>query len=113
MCGVNRRLLTTGLRAQLALAISLVTAVAVGASFLALYGGTGARLRSQIDAQLRTQAAEWRLFTATADLSTPTALERTAQRFIASQRYHAESLINIVQVNGGRIVSNASDVLDR
>ena len=102
-----------GLRAQLALAIALVTAVAVGASFLALYGGTGARLRSQIDTQLRTQAAEWRLFTATADLSTPAALERTARRFIASQRYHAESLINIVQVNGGRTVSNASDVLDR
>ena len=98
---MNRRLLPTGLRAQLALAIALVTAVAVGASFLALYSGTGARLRSQIDAQLRTQAAEWRLFAATADLSTPAALERTAQRFIASQRYHAESLINIVQVNGG------------
>jgi two-component system, OmpR family, sensor kinase len=113
VCGVGRRLLPTGLRAQLALAISLVTAVAVGASFLALYSGTGSRLRSQIDAQLRTQAAEWRLFTATADLSTPAALERSAQRFIASQRYHAESLINIVQVNGGRTVSNASDVLDR
>ena len=92
----------TGLRAQLALAIALVTAVAVGASFLALYSGTGSRLRSLIDAQLRTQAAEWHLFAPPADRSTPAALETAAQRFIASQRYHAESLINVVQVNGGR-----------
>ena len=103
----------TGLRAQLALAIALVTAVAVGASFLALYSGTGARLRSLIDAQLRTQAAEWHLFATPADRSTPAALETAAQRFIASQRYHAESLINVVQVNHGRTVTNASEVLAR
>jgi len=103
----------TGLRAQLALAIALVTAVAVGASFLALYSGTGARLRSLIDAQLRTQAAEWHLFATPADRSTPAALETAAQRFIASQRYHAESLINVVQVNHGRTVTNASEALAR
>ena len=56
------KLVPTGLRAQLALAIAIVTAVGVGASFLALYSGTAARLRSQIDSQLRTQAAEWRQF---------------------------------------------------
>ncbi len=87
--------------------------MAVRASFLALYSGTGSRLRSLIDAQLRTQSAEWHLFAPPADRSTPAALETAAQRFIASQRYHAESLINIVQVNGGPTVSNASDVLDR
>ena len=81
------------------------------ASFLALYSGTTSRLRGQIDAQLRTQAAEWRQFTSRADLSTPAALERTARRFIASQRYHAESLINVVQVNGGRTISNNAEIL--
>ena len=103
----------TGLRTQLALAIALVTAVAVGASFVALYSGTGARLRSQIDAQLRTQATEWRLLATPADRSTRAALETAAQRFIASQRYHTESLINVVQVHGGRTVTNASEVLAR
>jgi two-component system, OmpR family, sensor kinase len=101
----------TGLRTQLALAIALVTAVAVGASFLALYSGTGTRLRAQIDTQLTTQAAEWRQFTSRSDLSTPAALETTARRFLASQRYHAEALINVVEVRGGHAVSNASDVL--
>jgi two-component system, OmpR family, sensor kinase len=101
----------TGLRTQLALAIALVTAVAVGASFLALYSGTGTRLRTQIDAQLTTQAAEWRLFTSGSDLSTPAALQITARRFLASQRYHAEALIDVIEVKGGHTVSNASDVL--
>ncbi|MGA8334687.1 MAG: hypothetical protein WB761_08095, partial [Solirubrobacteraceae bacterium] len=85
------------LRAQLAIAIALVTALAVGASFLALYNGTSSRLRAQIDSQLRTQAAEWRQFTAHADFRSPAAMERTATRFIASQRYHAESLIIVVR----------------
>ncbi len=108
-----RRLLPGGLRAQLALAIAPVTALAVGASFLALYSGTSSRLRSQIESQLRTQAAEWHQFTVHADFSTPAALERTATQFIAAQRYHAESLIIVVQVNGGRTVSNNSELLAR
>jgi signal transduction histidine kinase len=95
------------------LAIALVTAAGVLASFLALYGGTTSRLRGQVDAQLRTQAAEWRQFTIGAGLSTPAALERTARRFIASQRYHAESLINVVQVKGGTTVTNHPEILAR
>jgi two-component system, OmpR family, sensor kinase len=110
---VIERLIPTGLRAQLAAAIALVTAVAVGASFLALYSGTTARLRSQIDAQLRTQAGEWRQFAAGADLSTPAALERTARRFIGAQRYHAEALITAVQVNGGQTVSSDLELVGR
>ncbi len=47
------RLLPTGLRAQLALAIAVVTAFGVGASFLALYSGVGTRLVSQIDGDLQ------------------------------------------------------------
>jgi two-component system OmpR family sensor kinase len=110
---VAKRLLPAGLRAQLALAIALVTALGVIASFLALYGGTSARLGAQIDAQLRTHQAEWQQFITGADISTPAALERTAKRFIAGQRYHAESLIIAVQVNGGHAVANDAEVLAR
>ena len=66
---MTRWFLPAGLRAQLALAIALVTAAGVIASFVALYSGTTARLRGQIDTQLRTQAAEWRQFTLGADIS--------------------------------------------
>jgi signal transduction histidine kinase len=95
------------------LAIALVTAAAVVASFLALYSETSSRLRGQIDIQLRTQADEWRTFTSGVDLSTPAALERAARRFIANQRYHAESLINVVRVNGGPVVSSNPEILAR
>ena len=97
----------------MALAISLVTAVAVAASFLALYNGTSSRLRAQIDSELRTQVSEWRQFAAQSDLSTPAALERTATRFIAAQRYHAESLLIGVQAAGARTVSNNAELLAR
>jgi two-component system OmpR family sensor kinase len=110
---VARRLAPGGLRAQLAIAIALVTALAVGAGFLALYSGTGARLRSQIDAQLRTQAAEWRQLTAGANLSTAVALAASATRFISAQRYHAESQIIVVQVNGSRAISNDAELVTR
>jgi two-component system, OmpR family, sensor kinase len=105
--------LRVGLRAQLALAISLVTAIGVGASFLALYSGTGSRLQSQLDAQLHTQVAEWHQSIAGADLSTPAALTGAAERFIAAQRYHAEALIIAVEVNGARTVTNDPEVLAR
>jgi signal transduction histidine kinase len=95
------------------LAIALVTLLAVGATFLALYGGTSSRLRAQIDAQLRTQAAEWRLFTARNNVRTPARLERAASQFIAAQRYHAEALIIVVQVAGGRTVSNNAELVAR
>jgi signal transduction histidine kinase len=95
----------------LALAIALVTILAVGASFIALYSGTSARLQAQIDSQLRTQLAEWRQLTAHSDLSTPEALKRTAEQFIAGQRYHAESLVILVQAADGSTVSNKPDLL--
>jgi two-component system OmpR family sensor kinase len=108
---VNRRLPHGGLRAQLAVAIALVTLLAVGASFLALYGRTGSRLRGELDTQLRTQATDWRRFIAGAKLNTPAAVERSAARFIAAQSYHAESQVVVVEVDGGRTVSNDSELL--
>jgi two-component system, OmpR family, sensor kinase len=108
---VARRLVPGSLRAQLALAIALVTVLAVGVSFIALYNGTSARLQAQIDSQLRTQLAEWRQLTARSDLSTPGAVKRTAAQFIAGQRYHAESLLIVLQVAGGPTVSNNAELL--
>ena len=83
-----RRLLPSGLRAQLTLAIALITALAVGLSFVAVYRGTGARLRDRIDAELTTQVDEFNQLRADADLSTPAAVTAFARRFVASQRYH-------------------------
>ena len=100
-----------GLRAQLAAAVAVVTLVALGVSFVAVYGATGSRLRSQLDAQLRTQGAEWRQFIAGATLSGPAALRAKATQFIRAQRYHAESLILAVQIGGGPTVGNDAEAL--
>jgi signal transduction histidine kinase len=93
--------------------IAAVMALGVGASFAAVYRATGSRLRAQIDSQLRTQVSEWQQFIANRDLSTPAALEQTATRFIAAQRYHAESLLIVIQAAGGRTVSNNPGLLTR
>ena len=108
-----RRLIPGGLRAQLAIAIAVATAVGICASFLAVYRVTGSRLRAQIDSELRTQVSEWTQSTAHADLATPGALTRAADQFIAAQRYHAESLLIVVQVAGGPTVSNNPKLLAR
>ena len=96
---------------QLALTIALVTLLAVGATFVALYTGTSSRLQAQIDKQLDTQVNEWHQLTRQADLSTPIALSRTARRFIRGQGYHAESLVIVIQVAGGQTVSNNAELL--
>jgi signal transduction histidine kinase len=108
---VLSRLVPGSLRAQLALAIAVVTAIAVGASFLAVYTGTSSRLQAQIDSGLRAQLAEWRQLIARADLSTPQSLTRVAAKFIAGQRYHAESQLIVVQVAGGATVSNDAELV--
>jgi two-component system, OmpR family, sensor kinase len=108
---LDRRAPHPGLRGELAIAIAIVTVVTVGATFLALYSGTGSRLRAQLDQQLETQAAEWKQSTARADLSTPAALESAARRFLAAQRYHAEAQIIAVQAVGGPTITNHPEVI--
>ena len=108
-----RRLLPAGMRAQLAIAIALVAALGVIASFLALYGGTSARLQARINTDLKTHQADWQELVAGVDISGPAALEQLAKQFVAHQRYHPESLLIVVQVNGGPTVANNTDVLSR
>jgi two-component system, OmpR family, sensor kinase len=109
---VARRLLPGGLRVQLALAIALITALALGLSFLAVYRGTGRDLRNRIDEDLRTQAAEWQQLRAARDLSSPSDVEAAARAFIAAQRYHPASRIFVVDVAGGTPVSNQPRILE-
>ena len=108
---MRRPSLPHGLRPQLTLAIAGVTAIAVGASFLAVYADTGSRLRAQIDVQLRTQAAEWRQSAARRAPAGSRRLPAVAHRFLATQGYHAEALIIVIQLPGGAILSNDPEVV--
>ena len=102
-----------GLRARLAVAIALITALALGLTFLAVYRGTGSRLRDRIDEDLRTQVAEWDQLRAGTDLSTPAAVEQTARRFLDAQRYHPAARIFIIDVAGGTPVTNQPRILQQ
>jgi signal transduction histidine kinase len=102
-----------GLRAQLATAIALVTALALALSFLAVYRGTAARLRDRVDEDLITQASEWSRLVAEADLASSADLERFARRFIDSQSYHPASRILVVDVAGGEPVTNHPEILEQ
>ena len=106
------RRLRAGLRAQVAAAIAVVSMLAIGTTFVALYNGTGSRLRAQIDAQLRTQVDEWRQATARTPVHNSADLNRVARRFIRDQSYHPESQIVVVDT-GSAFVSNDSEVLAR
>lgn len=97
----------------MAAAIAVVSLLGIGATFLALYNGTGSRLRAQIDARLRAQADEWHRATARTAVHTPAELRRVAQRFIADQSYHPEAQIVVVDAGGAGIVSNDSEVVAR
>ncbi len=107
------RLLPGGLRAQMALAIALITAVALGLSFVAVYRLTGARLQDLVDTELNTQVAEWEQLSAGTDLSSPDALERTAERFLAAQRYHPAARVFLIDVRDGDPVTNQPRILER
>jgi signal transduction histidine kinase len=109
---VASRLSPGGLRAQLASAITLITVLAVGLSFLAVYQDTSRRLQDRIDADLVTEAAEWEQLRADASLGTPGELESAAQRFIAAQGYHPASRIFLVDIAGGTPVSNQSQIVE-
>lgn len=108
-----RRVLPAGLRSQLVLAIALITALALALSFLAVYRGTGSRLKDRIDEDLATQAIEWDQLRAGRDLSTPAGLERAARAFITAQRYHPASRIFVIDVARGTPVSNQPRILER
>jgi two-component system OmpR family sensor kinase len=99
------------MRARLAAAISLVTIAALGGSFFALHQRTGSDLQGRIDSNLREQYAEFQQ-ELPRGISSAGELERAARSFIASQRYRPESRIFLVEVAGGRKVTNERRVVE-
>ena len=106
------RLLPGGLRGQLVLAISAITVVVLAGTFVALHEGTGADIRGEIDRELRVQFAEFEQEVGPR-VDTPAELQRAAQRYIVSQRYHPEALIFAIQVADGSEVTNQREIIER
>jgi two-component system, OmpR family, sensor kinase len=109
---VTKRLLPKGLRGRLAVAISVIAAFVVGGSFLAIHQGTGSELQRKIDSDLKEQFGEFQQ-QSLRGVETPAQLSRATKQFIASQQYHPESRIFLVQIRGQGNVTNQGRVIDR
>lgn len=107
------RLAPRSIHIRLVIAISAVSAAAVGASFFALHEATGAELRGKIDEELRTQFAEFEQEVPPSVWADPGALEDGAQRFVDGQQYHPESRIFAIDVAGESTVTNQQEIVER
>ncbi|WOP17705.1 ATP-binding protein [Raineyella sp. LH-20] len=109
---MRSRLTHLGLRAQLALAIVVVTVVGVTASFLALYADTGRHMSAQIDSDLERQLREWNQFRAEGEAAGVTDLRSLARRFLERQRLDPASLIVVFDVTGGPVITDNAPVVE-
>jgi len=103
---VIERLRPRGLRARLTIWIAAILVLAVGASFVAIYNGTGQRLRAQLDRELRTQAGAFAV-----PLTQSDELEDVTRRYVTHQPFKATSQLLFAKLPNGTIVTNEPELL--
>jgi signal transduction histidine kinase len=101
------------LRWRLTALIGAVVVVAVGATFFAIYRGTGAQLRTQIDTELSSDASTFERASVPDGRPSPAAVERAARTYISGQPFRASSRLLIVSLPGGPQLTNEPEVLGR
>ncbi|ADB53122.1 sensor histidine kinase [Conexibacter woesei] len=99
-----------GLRARLALSISVILVVALATAFIATYRGTGTEVRNQIDEDLRTDAIAFDQSLPVLDVR-PRALAQKAETYLQDQTsFGATTRLYIVRIRGGGTVSNLPEL---
>jgi two-component system, OmpR family, sensor kinase len=99
------------LRWRLTALIGAVVVLAMGATFVAIYRGTGTQLRQQIDRELGAAADTFARTGVPDGDPTPTQVERSGRRFISGQRFHASSRLLIVSLPNGVNITNEPELL--
>jgi two-component system OmpR family sensor kinase len=99
-----------GLRWRLAGWVALVVLVCTGISFVAVYGGTGAQLRGQIDTELRGDASELARSLQLARPRSPQAVLLTSDRYVRSQPFAATSTLLFTATPGVRASTNRPEL---
>jgi two-component system OmpR family sensor kinase len=94
------------LRWRLAALIGAVMVLSVGATYVAVYHGTGTQLRDQIDRELRADAEAFGRGGVPAGSPSPDAVERAAQNYIQTQPFRVSARLLIVTVAGRPPISN-------
>jgi signal transduction histidine kinase len=105
------RLWATGLRTRLTVTIAAVIIAAAGATFVAVYRGTGAQVRGQIGRDLSTEAASLQAQLAGGP-DRPAAILRRAHRSIAAApAFGPSSRLLVVEVPGAGVATNEPELL--
>jgi heavy metal sensor kinase len=99
------------LRWRLTALIGAVVVLSVGATYAAIYRGTGTQLRNQIDRELRADAQAFsRAGVPPSDL-TPATVEAAARQYIASQPFRGSSRLLIITLPGRPPISNQPELV--
>jgi signal transduction histidine kinase len=104
------RIVPAGLRWRLAGWIALVTLICTGIAFAAVYRGTGAQLRSQIDHELSGDAAEFAHNLTSAQVRSPGGVERLASAYVHNQPFSASSTFLFAIVPGASTATNRPEL---
>jgi heavy metal sensor kinase len=94
------------LRWRLAALIGAVMVLSVGATYIAVYRGTGTQLRDQIDRELRADAEAFGRAGVPPGNPSPVAVERAAAHYIATQPFRASARLLIVSLPNKPPLSN-------
>jgi two-component system, OmpR family, sensor kinase len=98
--GLRERLAGTGLRWRLTAWIAVVMMLSTGITFLAVYRGTGAQLRHQIDHELKGDASEFSRTLASSDDRSLRQVSEAATRYVRAQPFSASSTLLFAIVPG-------------
>jgi signal transduction histidine kinase len=99
------------LRWRLALSIAAVLVLAVAATFVAIYRGTGSELRNQIDRELRADSQAFLQRGLPRGASDPLSIQRAARRYVTGQPFRATARLLFVRPAGGAVVTNEPELL--
>src|ERR1700722_19098779 len=110
MRALRRRLGATGLRWRLAGWVALVTLGCTGIAFVAVYGGTGAQLRKQIDTEIAGYAGGLARGLSRTHADTPKHAYDEAAEYVGDQSFAASSIVLFVTIPGARTVTNRPEL---
>ncbi|HEY2537082.1 MAG TPA: ATP-binding protein [Solirubrobacteraceae bacterium] len=105
------RIVPGGLRWRLAGWIALVTLICTGIAFAAVYRGTGAQLRGQIDSELSGDAAEFAHNLTSSQARSPAAVKRLASLYVHNQPFGASSTFLFALVPQAGTATNRPELL--
>ncbi len=110
--GLRSRLAATGLRARLSIAVAVILAAAAAATYVAVYRGSGARIRAQIESDLTSQAGAINAgLVSRGSVPGPDILARARRSIAKEPPFAASSRLDIVHVFGAGVATNEPELL--